>query len=105
MLLFSFVFLFFFSVIESYYPVSYCYPNILLFMLMMLGLFLHYIHVGDNSQLCNKNNETNLLNQICNFKNAIHILYSFVVCNLLLTLMCLVLFSIAKVVVFLLSMG
>ncbi len=61
-------------------------------MLMMLGLFLHYIHVGDNSQLCNKNNETNLLNQICNFKNAIHILYSFVVCNLLLTLMCLVLF-------------
>ena len=31
-------------------------------MLMMIGLFLHYIHVGDNSQLCNKNNETNLLN-------------------------------------------
>ena len=74
-------------------------------MLMMLGLFLHYIHVGDNSQLCNKNNETNLLNQISNFKNAIHILYSFVVCNLPLTLMCLVLFSIAKVVVFLLCIG
>ena len=74
-------------------------------MLMMLGLFLHYIHVGDNSQLCNKNNETNLLNQICNFKNAIHILYSFVVCNLPLTLMCLVLFSIAKVVLFLFSVG
>lgn len=96
-----FCFLVFFSIIESYYSVSFCYPNILLFMLMMnLGVFLHYIHVGDNSQLCNKNNETNLLNQICNFKNAIHILYSFVVCNLLLTLMCLVLFSIAKVVFF-----
>lgn len=101
-----FCFLVFFSIIESYYSVSFCYPNILLFMLMMnLGVFLHYIHVGDNSQLCNKNNETNLLNQICNFKNAIHILYSFVVCNLLLTLMCLVLFSIAKVVFFLLSVG
>ena len=101
-----FCFLVFFSIIESYYPVSFCYPNILLFMLMMnLGVFLHYIHVGDNSQLCNKNNETNLLNQICNFKNAIHILYSFVVCNLPLTLMCLVFFSIAKVVVFLLSVG
>ena len=96
-----FCFLVFFSIIERYYSVSFCYPNILLFMLMMnLGVFLHYIHVGDNSQLCNKNNETNLLNQICNFKNAIHILYSFVVCNLLLTLMCLVLFSIAKVVFF-----
>ena len=95
----------FFSIIESYNPVSFCYPNILLFMLMMIGLFLHYIHVGDNSQLCNKNNETNLLNQICNFKNAIHILYSFVVSDLPLTLMCLVLFSIAKVVLFLFSVG
>lgn len=76
-----FCFLVFFSIIESYYPVSFCFPNILLFMLMLIGLFLHYIHVGDNSQLCNKNNETNLLNQICNFKNAIHILYSFVVVN------------------------
>ena len=100
-----FCFLVFFSIIESYCPVSFCYPNILLFMLMMIGLFLHYIHVGDNSQLCNKNNETNLLNKFCNFKNAIHILDSFVVCKFPLTLMCLVLFSIAKVVVFLLSVG
>ena len=105
LLLFSSVF--FFSLCRELLPCFVlCYPNILLVLCWWwYRIFLHYIHVGDNSQLCNKNNETNLFNQICNFKNAIHILYSFVVCDLPLTLMCLVLFSIAKVVLFLYSVG
>lgn len=82
LLLFSSVF--FFSLCRELLPCFVlCYPNILLVLYWWWNrIFLYYIHVGDNSQLCNKNNETNLFNQICNFKNAIHILYSFVVCDL-----------------------
>lgn len=41
--------------------------------------FLHYVHVGDNCQLCEKNSETNFLYYFCNSKNAIHNFISFVV--------------------------
>lgn len=43
----------------------------------MIRIAILEVHEGDNSQLCQKNNETYFLHDACNSKNAIHNLNRF----------------------------